>query len=195
MLDQPKIDLAVLLKLFQHAENDGDAESVEGVRNLFDIDISKNRVLAALEGLESRGEVTRGHDRYAADETVWRINRDGIRRVENALRAPNSFIARLHSGGDGWLTGEDAAKAKLNRIKRPSATDPAIMFHDDAGMGSVAQTANQSTPVQITNNFSPSNTNTLGSGEKGSSSSVAAWIGVLVAVLGVAVTIWLSGKI
>jgi len=107
-----------LLKLFQHSEAGGSAETPLEIAHLFQTNISVRRIELALETLESRGEVDREYHPHYADEGLWQISRDGLRTVENALRLPNSFVARLNVGGDSWLESDEAQNAQLSKNQR-----------------------------------------------------------------------------
>jgi arsenate reductase-like glutaredoxin family protein len=118
VLSQAKIDLAVLLKLFQHAESNGGAETPNEIWHLFTSDLSLRRVEVALQTLEARGEVERKYHPHYSEEGLWQISREGIRTVEKALRNPTTFIARLNANDEGWLASEEAIGAVLNKNTR-----------------------------------------------------------------------------
>ena len=118
MVVQAKIDLAVLLKLFQHSEQGGEAETPREVAHLFSTNVSMRRIELALQTLESRGEVQREYHPHYTDEGLWQISLEGLRTVEKALRLPNSFIARLNAGGDDWLQSDEAQNAELTKNLR-----------------------------------------------------------------------------
>ena len=120
-LSQPKIDLAVLYKLHQHAEAGEDAIPPVDVSRLFQIDIPVRRIELALEALQAKGDVERKYEHFYLDEGAWDISRDGMMKIDRALRVPTSFIARLHQNGDHWLESEEAQKAVLKRLSEPSA--------------------------------------------------------------------------
>ena len=99
MISQPKIDLAVLVVLFGHAEADGDPETPSEIAQMLQGKASIRRVTVALEELVRRGEVDRTYDHRYSDEGLFQISRAGITTIEKALRIPSSFIARLCSNG------------------------------------------------------------------------------------------------
>lgn len=117
MLSQAKIDLAVLLKLFQHSEANGQAVRSSEICFLFKSPLPARRVELALEALESRREAE-NHYHPLYPEGAWQISRSGIQTVENALRNPTTFIARLNSSGDLWLQSDEAKRVKLARNPR-----------------------------------------------------------------------------
>ena len=119
MLDQAKVDLAVLWKLFQHSESGGEAEPAREILNLFTTQISLRRIEIALHTLVDRREAENVyHPHYFDEGGLWQISREGIRTVEKALKLPNSFIARLALNGDQWLQTDDAQKAILSKNMR-----------------------------------------------------------------------------
>lgn len=121
MISQPKIDLVVLYKLHQHAEGGGEPLPPVDIQGLFEIAVPLRRVELALEELERRGEVERRYVRLHLDEGAWAISREGLARVDRALRVPSSFLARLHEAGDVWLESEEAESAILKKLSAPVA--------------------------------------------------------------------------
>ena len=115
MLSQPKIDLAVLYKLHQHADGGGEAITPDDVSALFAGHFPLRRVQVALDELGRNGEVEREYHPFYSDEGLWQISRDGMRTVDRALAVPASFIARLHANGDHWLVSDEANDAILNK--------------------------------------------------------------------------------
>ena len=196
MVSQAKIDLAVLLKLFQHAEANGEAETSLEICNLFGVAIPLHRVVAALEGLESRGEVVRKYDRFHDDEGLWHIGRDGIQTVEKALRVPSSFIARLQLNGDQWLESDEAAGASLSKLKRYHPQSPAQIFSNDADVASSAAAVQ---PIQITNNFTPSNTVNVKPATPTEQRNRSGWwnfgAAIAIGIATIFVTLWVAGKL
>ena len=194
MVNQAKIDLAVLLKLFQHAEENGGAETPQVISSFFEIAIAVPRIVAALEKLAGRSEVVRIQDRYYEDEGLWRISGDGIRTVEKALKQPSSFIARLQTNGDLWLSSEEAEAATLTKLKRYHAQDPALLFYNDLD---VVPTTAANKPINIINNFQPNNAVRIAF-DKGSADRSGWWNFGAAVVFGIAaiiVTLWVSGKL
>ncbi|MEY2943876.1 MAG: hypothetical protein RLY97_1890 [Pseudomonadota bacterium] len=199
MLSQAKIDLAVLLKHFQHAEADGEAQSPQQISGLFAVNIPVYRIRAALNKLESRDEAVREYDRYNEEEGLWRISREGIQTIEKALCLPNSFIARLNKNGDCWLESEEAADAILSKATRYHEDQVHPLSKND-GLAASSPTVS---PIQINNNFTPTNTitngsdavNTVKSDSSGWWSVGIAVIGVIVAIVAILVALWVSGKI
>ncbi len=118
MLNQAKVDLAVLCKLYEHAERGGEALTPDDLCRLFGTYIAPRRVEIALDELEKRGEVDREYHPHYSDEGLWQISRLGIATIERALAIPNTFIARLHKNGDQWLESDEAENAKLSKNNR-----------------------------------------------------------------------------
>jgi hypothetical protein len=123
-LSQAKIDLSVLYKLHQHAEAGGGAITPGDVAALFRINLSLRRIEVSLRELTKRGEVEEEYHPFYRDEGLWQISRDGLMKVDRALRVPQSFMARLHSNGDQWLESEEAAQSVLNKL--PSKAGAAL---------------------------------------------------------------------
>ena len=195
MISQAKIDLAVLLKLFQHGEADGEPVDAREITELFSVKIPLHRIKAAFETLESRGEAIRQHDRYKEDEVSWRVSADGIRAVERAKRKPNSFIARLDSAGDNWLLSAEAAEAKLTKLPRYQQ-DLLAAFNNDPLLEAITP---PTPPVHITNNFSPQNSVTVSPSSAIETKDRSGWWNLGAAIffgtLAIVVTLWVSGKI
>jgi hypothetical protein len=120
-LSQPKIDLAVLYKLHQHAEAGGEAIPPAAVLRLFQIEVPLRRVELALDALEAKQDVERKYDHFYLNERAWEISHDGMMKVDRAIRVPASFIGRLHQNGDHWLETEEAQKAVLKKLPDPQA--------------------------------------------------------------------------
>ena len=135
MLSQAKIDLAVLCKLYQHAESDGEAITPINVSRLFTIPISLRRIEVALEQLERKGEVDREYHPHYSDEGLWQISRAGLNTVDRAIRVPASFIARLHQGGDGWLQSSEASEATLRKLAEPQHQSGPLASDDNIAAG------------------------------------------------------------
>jgi hypothetical protein len=123
-LSQAKIDLAVLYKLHQHAEAGGDAIPPNEILRLFGVHIPIRRLELALEELYAKGDVEREYHPFYSDEGLWQVSRDGLARVDRAIRVPASFIGRLHQNGDNWLETEEAEKSVLQKLAAPEAAAP-----------------------------------------------------------------------
>ena len=130
-LSQKKIDLAVLYKLHQHAEQGGGDQTSADVARLFKARVPFRRVEVALQELEKSGDVENEYHPFYTDEGgLWQISREGMARVDRALRVPTSFIARLHSNTDVWLESEEAEKAVLKKLSdaQPRPEVPVVVL-------------------------------------------------------------------
>lgn len=121
-LSQAKIDLAVLYKLHEHAEAGGEAIPPREVVHLFDVHVSTRRVELALEELSAKGDIEREYHPHYSDEGLWQVSREGLAKVDRALRVPSSFIARLQESGDRWLESDEAKQAVLKRLTDPMSS-------------------------------------------------------------------------
>ena len=217
-VSQPKIELAVLYKLHQHAEADGEAITPRDVSGLFDVAIANRRVELALNELETRDDVERVYHPHYSDEGLWQISREGMAKVDRALRVPASFIARLHSNGDIWLDSEEAESAVLQKARSKKAEGS---IFDEQELSDLAEQGThvfpipptsppdrnaQPQPFVINNNVSPVfNTNNNNSSsvvqDDPESKSVtksgvrAGWVAAFLALVAIIVTLWVEGKI
>ncbi|MFL6843856.1 MAG: hypothetical protein ACJ8ER_03115 [Allosphingosinicella sp.] len=172
-LSQAKIDLAVLYKLHQHAEAGGGEITPADVMRLFNVKVSLRRVELALAELYAKGDIEREYHPFYSEEGLWQISRDGMARVDRALKVPTSFIARLHANRDAWLDSEEASKAVLKKLSSgetdfpPEPIRPVILPSKSLQAGSKA-----------------------GGHDWGKHQALAAWMAVIVALLGILVT-WL----
>ncbi len=170
MIAQSKIDLAVLLALFDHAEHDGEPLSPSDISHLLKTRVSQKRVSVALEELERRGEVEKTYDQYS-DNGLWEISRAGVLTVEKAIKIPNSFIFRLNANGPSWLESDEAEKAVLTKVQR---------YHETEEVGNLSSaSASDSTSSPVFNvNIAPSIVNSATNNQnQPSSSDVATWFG------------------
>jgi len=112
-----------LAVLYCHAEQNGGAITPEDVFRLFDVQVSLRRVELALGELQARGDVDREYHPHYSDEGLWQISRNGMAKVDRALRVPTSFLARLHESGDQWLESDEARDAVLKKLSEAPAAD------------------------------------------------------------------------
>ncbi|HEY0310855.1 MAG TPA: hypothetical protein VGC56_00020 [Allosphingosinicella sp.] len=169
-LSQSKIDLAVLYKLHQHADQGGGGIPPGEITYLFEPAMPLRRIELALRELLKIGDVEQEYHPHYLEEGLWQVSREGIAKVDRALRVPASFIARLHVNGDHWLESEEARQAVLKKLP-PVAS---IKAEPD---------------VTMTAPFTPGHERSVDWTKWG---AVAAWLALPVAIAGVAITIWLS---
>lgn len=195
MISQPKIDLAVLLALFNHSETGGDSQTPEELVRLLEGKFSTRRIKVALDELRSRNEVVREYNPHY-EEGFWEISREGIVTVEKALRIPSSFIARLNANGLEWLETDEADKAVLSKLQRYLDDKPVL--EDPKSIP--AQTGNL---PNISVNVSPTFTNEVNTNASELSSSDQAtwfgswgtWVGAAAAIAAIFVSLYLAGKL
>jgi hypothetical protein len=183
LISQPKIELAVLYKLHQHAEAGGEPIPPVDVAGLFGIQISNRRIELALEELEQRGEVQRGYDRMYLDEGVWTISRVGLTRIDRALRVPVSFVARLNSETDAWLESDEAKSAVLKSL--PKAVPSAAPMPAATQLPSVTIN-NQMSPSQTVNVSQPSGAPNPHAKSSATAGWTNVWIGVVTGLIAIA---------
>ena len=198
MISQAKIDLTVLLALFNHSEVDGEAETPSEIARLLEQKFSLRRVTIALEELASRNEVQREYHPHYSDEGLWQISRTGVATVEKALKIPASFIARLNANGLEWLDTDEAEKAVLSKLQRYLDEKPMIEESE----------VSKATPTHvdpfhtISVNVSPTFTNEVITAAPQSSSSDQAtwfgswgtWAGAVAAIAAIFVSLYQTGK-
>jgi hypothetical protein len=124
-VSQVKVDLAVLYKLHQHAESGGGPITPGDLLRLFDVHIPARRIELALEGLEAKRDVERHNHEFTIDGGFWKISREGMAKVDRALRVSTSFIGRLHANSDSWLESDEAKKAILKKLDPERVSSPA----------------------------------------------------------------------
>lgn len=119
MVSDEKLALAVLLKLHQFANEDGDLLWVSRLKQMFSVAVPLWRLEILLESLRRFGWA---EPALFADKVVWKITADGDRQVRECLQSPTTFIFRLKEHGDGWLATPEASDAKLGAtLKIPIA--------------------------------------------------------------------------
>ena len=129
-LSQPKVDLAVLYRLHQHAEAGGEAIPPDDIMRLFNVHMPIRRVQLALSELCAKGDIEEEYHPFYSEVGLWQISRDGMSRVDRALKVPTSFIGRLHQHGDSWLESDEAAQAVLKKLSasEPKAEVPTVVL-------------------------------------------------------------------
>lgn len=183
-LSVPKVALAVLYRLHEHAESNGEELLPEDISRLLSGVISTRRIQLGLEELESRQEVENVYHPHYAEEGLWQITRKGMDRVDRALRVPHSFVSRFRASGNAWLLSEEAKTAVLSKVGSADSAEP----------------ASKPAPVDPpgTSIRSPVSSATAASSGKLDWSKIGAigtWIGVPIAAIAILVSLWIAGKI
>lgn len=104
-IPQDDIEMAVLYRLFEFAQNASERLTPEKVTALFGTELSVKRIEMALGALERRKFVYTSYSTVRLPESD--ITEAGYRAVERGLADADSFYFNYHKLGDNWLTRND----------------------------------------------------------------------------------------
>lgn len=197
-ISQGKLELAVLWALVTlDFEEFASASSISSALG----NVAKEaRVRAAIKFLISQGLV---EDCSAPQQDHFEATRKGIQLIERLKewRNPKGFVKNLDASGISLLCTQDAVGEQIDVIWKINPTEAADTKE------SAARDRNHEAPVNVTvaptfnnsNNFSPQNTVTVSSSEKGEARDSSGWWNLVAAIIigavTIAVTLWIAGKI
>jgi hypothetical protein len=197
LLSQAKVEHAVLWSLVRERYNDEFADVRTVGRHLLNV-ASEQQVRAALTYLVECGLA---RDCSAPSQEHHEPTREGIQKIEGLEKAKASYVSRLNIHGPKWLLSQSAHDAELqSKLAKPADVTAVEAVPVGAGYNSAA-----TGPINI--NVSPSFQNNSGAASTSNDElarsaknagwfgASGTWVGVLVAVVGALVALWIAGKL